>query len=135
MKYVDVTRTISPHMEKYPSDPNIEIYSFKSIDKGNSCNLLKLIMGSHTGTHVDAPRHIFKKGKSVEGIPLDNLICKIFVVDIKKVSIKDFFKNHRSAARGLVLKNDKHGLTTEEAALLLEHNMCLVGTDGMSIEE
>ena len=43
MKYIDITLTIFAGMKKYPSDPDVEVSSFKSLGKGNSCNLNRLV--------------------------------------------------------------------------------------------
>mgnify|MGYP003706085557 FL=1 len=50
----------------------------------------KIILGSHCGTHIDAPRHFIKKGKTVE-----NIITRYLYGDaelIKFVNKKDNYK-------------------------------------------
>lgn len=39
-------------------------------------------VNEHTGTHIDAPLHFSKDGKSVAEIPVSNLIAPLCVVDI-----------------------------------------------------
>jgi len=41
----------------------------------------KLVLGTHTGTHMDAPRHFIRDGKTVEEIPLDQLVGRASVID------------------------------------------------------
>ena len=41
-------------------------------------------MGTHTGTHVDAPRHFFDDGAGVDALSLDLLIGRARVVEITK---------------------------------------------------
>lgn len=48
----------------------------------------KLILGTHTGTHVDAPRHFIKDGETIENIPLDIFVGPATVLDFS--SAKDF---------------------------------------------
>ncbi len=135
MKYLDVTRTIFAGMKKYHSDPDVEIQRVKSLARGNSCNLNRLVMGSHAGTHVDAPRHIYERGKSVEQLRPDNLVCRAFVLDLGSYTIESFFsKKRRRIIRGLVLKNLRRGLTSHEAEILLSNGIRLVGTSRTSIE-
>ena len=43
-------------------------------------------MGTHTGTHIDAPRHILDKGKSVDQLSLEVLIGKAHVVEVVPLS-------------------------------------------------
>ncbi len=37
-------------------------------------NVTSLSMGSHTGTHLDAPYHFFDNGKKVHNLPLEDLV-------------------------------------------------------------
>jgi len=45
----------------------------------------KITFGTHTGTHIDAPLHFIKNGKSVEQIPLEKLIGEISIIDFSKL--------------------------------------------------
>lgn len=136
MRYLDISRTIAVGMKKYPTDPPVEITRFKSLDRGDSCNLNKLVIGSHTGTHIDAPRHIFKKGYGVESIKFQNLICDVYVIDIKRFSEKTLLRKlNTKAAGGVILKNAERGLRSEEAGILIKNKIKVIGTDGISIEE
>lgn len=135
MKYLDISKTIASGMQKYPSDPAVEIISFKSLDRGDSCNLNKLIIGSHTGTHIDAPRHIFKKGYGADYVKLQNLICDVYVIDIKRFTERILSsKLNTKTVRGVIFKNALRGLTVEEAGILLKSKIKSIGTDAMSIE-
>ena len=136
MRYLDISRTISTGMKKYPTDPSVEIIRFKSLDRGDSCNLNKLVIGSHTGTHIDAPRHIFKKGYGVDSVKLQNLICGVCVIDIKRFSEKTLLRKlNMKAVGGVILKNAKRGLTAEGARILIRKEVKIIGTDEMSIEK
>lgn len=42
-------------------------------------------LGTHSGTHIDAPAHFLEKGKTISGIDLENCIGKAFVVDCTNV--------------------------------------------------
>jgi len=41
----------------------------------------KIVLGTHTGTHCDAPRHFVKDGQTIDQIPLDRFIGPAYVVD------------------------------------------------------
>lgn len=41
----------------------------------------QISFGSHTGTHIDAPRHFVKNGKTIPDIPLDRLVGEVSIVD------------------------------------------------------
>lgn len=137
MRYIDITRTISSGMKKYPTDPAIEIRPFKSLRKGNSCNLLKLAFGTHTASHIDAPRHISDKGRGVDAIGFDKLICDVIV------GVKEYFfkiahdRKKMNGIKGVILKGAGKAayLTATEASLLLRHNIRFIGTGNLSIED
>jgi arylformamidase len=58
----------------YPNNPPISITPVSSIAAGATANVSRLDMGSHTGTHVDAPLHFMDGGAGVDELPLDVLI-------------------------------------------------------------
>ena len=58
----------------YPGNPPISITAVQSIAKGNTANVSRIDLGSHTATHVDAPLHFVDGGAGVDALPLDVLI-------------------------------------------------------------
>jgi arylformamidase len=58
----------------YPGNPAIHISPSTEVSKGASSNLSLISFGSHTGTHVDAPKHFFDAGSTVDRLPLNALI-------------------------------------------------------------
>jgi len=42
----------------------------------------KLVLGTHTGTHIDAPRHFIPGGNTLDQIPLDQLVGPASVLDL-----------------------------------------------------
>jgi arylformamidase len=58
----------------YPNNPPISITPVQSIAAGNTANVSRIDLGSHTGTHVDAPLHFMAGGAGVDELPLDVLM-------------------------------------------------------------
>ena len=58
----------------YPNNPPISITPVQSIKAGSTANVSRIDLGSHTGTHVDAPLHFMEGGAGVDELPLDVLI-------------------------------------------------------------
>lgn len=58
----------------YPGNPEIHIELQQDMSKGGSSNVSHLSIGSHTGTHVDAPRHMIPGGVGIDQVPLESLI-------------------------------------------------------------
>ena len=55
----------------YPGDPKPVMTPQMRISEGAVCNLSALSMCAHNGTHVDAPYHFIRDGKTIDRIPLD----------------------------------------------------------------
>lgn len=135
MRYIDISRVIEDGMDRYPTDPNVKINQFKSLKKGNSCNLSVLSFGSHAGTHIDAPLHILNKGKGVDKLGLKDLMCEVAVVNAKEFSQKALSQILKfKKVKGILFKTDKV-LTFKEASLVVKNNIKVIGTENMSIEE
>ncbi len=79
MKIYDVTLPLSAALPVWPGDPAFQIESVTSIDDGDEFNVSALRLGSHTGTHVDAPRHLLAKGAAVDQLPLEILVGDAWV--------------------------------------------------------
>ena len=70
----DVSMPIRTGGLVYPNNPPISITPVQSIAAGNTANVSRIDLGSHTGTHVDAPHHFIDGAPGVDELPLDVLI-------------------------------------------------------------
>lgn len=81
-KIIDISLTIEEGMTTYPSmwHPYVEITQLGrlGIEERES---RKLVLGTHTGTHIDAPRHFIPGGETAEQISLDRLIGPAIILD------------------------------------------------------
>jgi len=73
-------------MPIYPGDPTPSFENYATLRK-DGVNLTKIIMGSHTGTHLDAPRHFIQDGIGIDRIPPDKLIGEAYVADLSRKPI------------------------------------------------
>ncbi len=149
--FYDVTLTISDTLIIWPTDPVVSIRKTSVISRGDAWNLSELKFGSHCGTHIDAPYHVDENGITVDQIPLDALIGKVTVFDIKnkeKIDVEDLksleiehckriiFKTINSTYwnRTQFTKNFVY-ITKEAATCLAENNVKLIGIDSLSIDQ
>ena len=84
MKFVDLSHPISNEMSTYPSDPDISIVREKEIHLDRTL-LHRFTMGTHTGTHLDAPAHIISGGKTLDDFPLSSFTGKTVKVDLDSI--------------------------------------------------
>jgi arylformamidase len=77
----DLTHHLRNGMPVYPGDPSPSFEKYSTLEK-DGVNLTKIIMGSHTGTHLDAPRHFIRDGIGIDRIPPEKLIGEAYVADL-----------------------------------------------------
>jgi kynurenine formamidase len=80
---VDLSFPLKPNMPVYPGDPEVKFIKRSSIDKQN-VNLSEIKIGTHSGTHLDAPSHYIINGRTVDKIDLNRCWGKAVVIKCKK---------------------------------------------------
>jgi arylformamidase len=85
MKFIDLSHPISNEMPTYPTDPGISIVQEKGIDTDRTL-LHRFTMGTHTGTHLDAPAHIISGGKTLDEFAISSFTGKTVKVDQESIS-------------------------------------------------
>src|SRR5450432_3085377 len=80
--WIDISVPLYTGMVHWPDNPPCGIERTMSIDSGDACNLSRLSMGVHTGTHMDAPLHFIRGGKSIDTLPFDATVGSARVLEI-----------------------------------------------------
>ena len=78
---VDLSLPIHDGAPSYPSDPTCSVTPFLTIPP-HLANTSTISMGSHQGTHLDAPFHFLPDGITVDQIPLDQTSGPAFLLDL-----------------------------------------------------
>jgi arylformamidase len=89
MRIYDISVGISPDIPVWPGDAPVRLERTQSIDRGDHANVSRFEAGVHVGTHLDAPLHFLRAGKSVDAIPLKSLIGRAYVVDLRRAGTLD----------------------------------------------
>lgn len=84
MKIVDISLTLSQDMIMYPGCSLPKFFTIDTPDDEQSFLTTKIEIETHTGTHIDAPKHLLGKGLSVDKIPLDNLYGTAIIYEAKE---------------------------------------------------
>lgn len=150
MEIFDISFSIHPDMLHWGKKP--EVTTVESIEAGDASNVTRWLIGSHTGTHVDAPLHFQDGLMPVDRIPLDYLVGDAVVLDLRHLSNPITAADLESAGLGsqqrVVLKtiNSTTALRAEEkptewvglapdgAKLLRERGTKLVAIDYLTLE-
>ena len=85
MELIDISVPVRPGMHVWEGDPPFRIDQVATIAGGDGYNGTRLDLGTHTGTHIDAPLHFVDGGGTVDAIPLDVLVGPCYVVDATAV--------------------------------------------------
>ena len=137
----------------YAGNPPIAIELQQSLARGDGANVSSLSFGSHTATHVDAAKHFFDDGQTVDQLPLDRLIGPCIVVDIedsvmaidrgelerhdlegaKRILFKT--RNSRILQRKREFVRDYTYVAPDAAERLVSLGVELVGVDYLSVEQ
>ena len=84
MTIVDISVPIEDAMTVYRGNPSVRIRPAMTLAK-DGVNLSELCLGSHTGTHVDAPSHFIKRGKGIDRVELRRFMGTAWVADLRAV--------------------------------------------------
>ncbi len=124
MKIIDISQELLT-ARIYEGDPAPKIESLSNIENGDLYNLSALSMCLHNGTHIDAPSHFIKDGKTVDKIPLDAFVGKCFVAEHEgEISAEDAAKILEKAKLALAAKSLKKGTESDAAErILLKGNL------------
>lgn len=141
---IDITQPVRPGMAVWPGDPEVEFTPALEVAAGDGVNVTRLSLGSHTGTHVDAPAHLWPGAAAADDLPLASLIGPCRVADVLgKADITaadlDRLRLPHSTARLLLRTRSGPaggpvGLRPDAARWLVDHGIILVGIDGPSVE-
>ncbi len=148
----DISLPIHTSMPVWPGDPPVAIDIVQSAPRGDCSNVSLLHIGSHGGTHVDAPQHFINQAAAIDEINPDLLMGLARVIQLPDVDCIDRrtleTQNLKGISRLLLATRNssrlnKEGLDlenyvyiTEDAAVyIVEVGIKLVGIDYLSIEK
>ena len=81
-EWIDVSVPLRTGMVHWPDNPPVRIERMLDIEHGHAANVSTISMGSHTGTHMDAPLHFVRGGKGLDEMPLDAVIGRARVIEV-----------------------------------------------------
>ena len=87
MRIIDVSVPIRQGMPVYEGDPRVRIRPTAQLDKGLPFNTSLMQLGTHTGTHVDAPYHFIQDGATIDQLPPDLFVGGTLVRYIESADV------------------------------------------------
>ncbi len=93
----DLSHPVASGMQVYPGDPAVELESALLLTR-DGVDVTSLHLGSHTGTHLDAPSHCIAGGRTTGAIDLDELVGDALVVHLGPLPPRASYGLHEIAA-------------------------------------
>jgi arylformamidase len=143
----DITLPISTTLAVWPGDAAV-----KCEKTSGNIQVSNWTIGSHVGTHIDAPKHLEQFSESTDDIPLEwiNGKCRVLEIDATiEISAEDLIKQNIVSGERLLIKTSNSstfmsnpekfpdhfiGLNPSAAEYLSFKKIQLVGIDFLSIE-
>jgi arylformamidase len=149
LEIYDISHTIREGIPVWPGDPEYACSWTTLRRNGAQCNVSAFRMGTHTGTHIDAPFHLDDAGIDVAGIPFGNLIgpARVYSISagecIRAADLKQLdwdgvqrvlFKTGKTGSSGDSFGRGYAWLDADASEFLVKHGILLVGTDAPSVD-
>lgn len=139
MKIYDISQEVFSSAV-FPGDPVPKKEMVSQIKDGDVCNLSKLSMCAHNGTHIDAPYHFIDSGKTVDKMGLEHFVGMAYVAEHQGVvsynDAKNMIKKARAqnedSAKRILIKGDIE-VSLEGAKAFLEEKILLLGNEPQTV--
>ena len=139
MKIYDISQPVF-NCEVYPGDPLPEKKVLNSIQKGDLYNLTGFSMCAHNGTHIDAPFHFIKDGKTVDEINLEAFVGMAYVAEHHGIVmrtdalhiIEKAEKQNPEAKKRILLKGNLE-VSLEAARVFALSDILLLGNESQTV--
>lgn len=148
MKLIDLSHPLRDGQPGFPGDPVLTIAPHYTIAQ-QRCNVSRIAMGSHQGTHLDALYHFIPDGKRIDEMPLEWFCGPARVLRIpkrarKEITVADFKPFEASLVPGarIIYETGWHrhfgrpdyftdfpSLTQEAAVYLASRRIRMLGMD------
>ena len=148
--WIDVSRPLRTGALCWPGDPPPEITRTVSGQGRELWTTSFLAMSAHSGTHVDAPAHVFPDGLTLDAMPFEASVGPARVIEItdpRSITPEELTGHRIRRGERLLFKtgNSERARTTDNffedfvhvspaaARLLAERGVRLVGVDYLSV--
>ncbi len=90
-QWVDLTHAFDQSTVYWPTEDGFQlsVQKFGMTPKGYFYSSNRFTAAEHGGTHLDAPIHFFRQGKSVEQLSLDRFVGEAAVIDVTEACSRD----------------------------------------------
>ena len=139
MKIYDISQEVFS-CEVYPGDAAPQKNEVMRMERGDLYNLTEFSMCAHNGTHVDAPFHFLKDGKTVEALALEKVIGLAYVAECQggvtaetaKSILNKAKEANKESMKRILLKGEAI-VSNEAAKVFADARIDLLGVESQSV--
>ncbi len=153
-RVVDLSRRVDAETQVYPGDPHVRLEPATTL-AADGVNVLAVHIGSHSGTHVDAPYHFVEGGKRIDEMDPRLFVGPGVVVDVRgkgpreRIMVEDLQPYEGRLSEGVVAVlqtgwEERYGtpgyydhpfLDRRAAELILDAGVKTVAVDALNVDE
>lgn len=143
---IDLSVALNEQTPIYPGDPATKIEPAGVLEKDGYCDHY-ISVGTHVGTHIDAPKHMLENGASLDQTPIEQFVgrgCYIEVTEgnfdaVKKADIQAgdivlLRTGMSDSYHEAVYFEDYPAMSDEIANYLVSKKVRMVGVDACSVD-
>ena len=139
MQIFDISQEVF-NCRVYPGDPAPEKKMLSLMEKGDLYNLTAFSMCAHNGTHIDAPFHFFKDGKTVDALSLEAFVGMAYVAEHQGIvsgddavaMIERAKANNPEAAKRILIKGAAE-VSEAAAKVFASSEIVLLGNESQTV--
>ena len=151
---VDLSRPVDDRTQVYPGDPHVRLERAATLET-DGVNVLGVHIGSHSGTHVDAPYHFVEDGQRIDAMDPGLFVGPAVVMDVRgkgprdRITVEDLQPYEGLLREGVVAVvctgwEDHYGgsayydhpfLDGRAAQLIVDAGVKAVAIDALNIDE
>ena len=139
MKIYDISQEVF-RCQVYPGDPAPEKTVLSNMENGELYNLTAFSMCAHNGTHIDAPFHFIKDGKTVDAIDLEAVVGMAYVAEHQGIvsgddaveMIRKAKEQNPEASKRILIKGQAE-VSLEASKVFASSEILLLGNESQTV--
>ena len=139
MKIYDISQEVFS-CQVYPGDPAPEKTVLSNMENGELYNLTAFSMCAHNGTHIDAPFHFIKNGKTVDAIDLEAVVGMAYVAEHQGIvsgddaveMIRKAKEQNPEASKRILIKGQAE-VSLEASKVFASSEILLLGNESQTV--
>ena len=139
MKIYDISQEVFS-CQVYPGDPAPKKTVLNNMGNGELYNLTAFSMCAHNGTHIDAPFHFIKDGKTVDAIDLEAVVGMAYVAEHQGIvsgddaveMIRKAKEQNPKSAKRILIKGEAE-VSLEASKVFASSEILLLGNESQTV--